>query len=70
MVQEDWIMGARGSLLVGGAAAIFLLANGRTIGASAIQGRLDALMFFAAMLAGRIVPAPIRLQLEAMPRPA
>jgi hypothetical protein len=70
MVQQNWIMGALGSLMVGGAAAIFLLANGRTMGASPILGGLDALMFFAAMLAGRLVAAPIRLQLEAMPRPA
>ncbi|WP_108816120.1 YeeE/YedE family protein [Loktanella sp. Alg231-35] len=36
----DWIMGLAGGLLIGGAAALFLLVNGRIMGASGIVGGL------------------------------
>lgn len=36
----DWIMGLLGGLLIGTAAAIFLLVNGRIMGASGIVGGL------------------------------
>lgn len=37
-MQMDWIMGLLGGLLIGGAAALYLLANGRIMGASGILG--------------------------------
>ncbi len=36
----DWIMGLIGGLMIGGAAALFLLVNGRIMGASGILGGL------------------------------
>lgn len=36
----DWIMGLIGGLLIGGAAALFLLVNGRIMGASGLLGGL------------------------------
>lgn len=36
----DWIMGLIGGLLIGGAAALFLLVNGRVMGASGLLGGL------------------------------
>ena len=36
----DWIMGLIGGLMIGGAAAIFLLVNGRVMGASGLLGAL------------------------------
>ncbi len=36
----DWIMGLVGGLLIGGAAALFLLVNGRIMGASGLLGGL------------------------------
>ena len=40
MLQQDWIMGAIGGLMIGSAAALFLLANGRIMGASGLLGGL------------------------------
>lgn len=37
---QDWLMGALGGLMIGGAAALFLLANGRIMGASGLLGGL------------------------------
>jgi len=39
-MQQDWIMGLLGGGLIGTAAAIFLLVNGRVMGASGIIGGL------------------------------
>jgi uncharacterized membrane protein YedE/YeeE len=39
-VQEDWILGLAGGLLIGLGAAVFLLGNGRIMGASGILGGL------------------------------
>jgi uncharacterized membrane protein YedE/YeeE len=39
-VPIDWIMGLIGGLLIGGAAALFLLVNGRIMGASGLLGGL------------------------------
>jgi len=39
-VPIDWIMGLVGGLLIGGAAALFLLVNGRIMGASGLLGGL------------------------------
>ncbi len=40
MIEQDWIMGALGGLMIGSAAALFLLANGRIMGASGLLGGL------------------------------
>ena len=40
MIEQDWIWGFAGGLLIGGAAALFLLVNGRIMGASGILGGL------------------------------
>jgi uncharacterized membrane protein YedE/YeeE len=40
MIETDWIWGAAGGLLIGSAAALFLLANGRIMGASGLIGGL------------------------------
>ena len=40
IVQPDWISGLLGGLMIGVAGAIFLLGNGRIMGASGILGRL------------------------------
>lgn len=39
-MQTDWIMGLAGGLIIGTAAAAFLLLNGRIMGASGILGSL------------------------------
>ena len=39
-MQADWIMGLIGGLMIGGAAAAYLLVNGRIMGASGILGGL------------------------------
>lgn len=39
-MEQDWIMGLFGGLLIGGAGAVFLLGNGRIMGASGIIGGL------------------------------
>ena len=40
MIPMDWIWGLIGGLMIGGAAALFLLFNGRIMGASGIIGGL------------------------------
>lgn len=40
MLQQDWIWGLIGGLMIGGAGALFLLLNGRIMGASGIIGGL------------------------------
>lgn len=40
MIETDWIWGAVGGLMIGTAAAIYLLVNGRIMGASGILGGL------------------------------
>ncbi len=39
-VSQDWIMGLLGGLMIGAAAALFLLINGRIMGASGLLGGL------------------------------
>ncbi|SEU01533.1 YeeE/YedE family protein [Paracoccus homiensis] len=39
-MEPDWIAGLIGGLMIGGAAALFLLLNGRIMGASGILGGL------------------------------
>lgn len=40
MIEADWIRGLLGGLMIGGAAALFLLINGRIMGASGLIGGL------------------------------
>ena len=40
IIQPDWINGLLGGLMIGVAGAIFLLGNGRVMGASGILGRV------------------------------
>ncbi len=64
MIQTDWIWGLVGGLMIGTSAAIFLLGNGRIMGASGIIGGLvdrsglgdwaDRVAFLAALV---VVPA-------------
>lgn len=64
MIQTDWIWGLVGGLMIGTAAAIYLLGNGRIMGASGIIGGLvdrsglstwaERLAFLAALV---VVPA-------------
>lgn len=63
-MNPDWIAGLIGGLMIGGAAALYLLGNGRIMGASGILGglidgsgrsnRAERLVFIAALVA---VPA-------------
>lgn len=64
MIETDWIWGLVGGLMIGTSAAIFLLGNGRIMGASGIIGGLvdrtglgnwaERLAFLAALV---VVPA-------------
>lgn len=40
MIEQDWIYGLIGGLLIGSGAAVYLLVNGRVMGASGILGGL------------------------------
>jgi uncharacterized protein len=40
MIETDWIWGFAGGLMIGGAGALYLLVNGRIMGASGIIGGL------------------------------
>ena len=50
----DWIMGLVGGLLIGLAGAIYLLGNGRVMGASGIIGGLVDLSRFSAAPSARL----------------
>lgn len=64
MIETDWIWGLVGGLMIGSAAAIYLLGNGRIMGASGIIGGLvdrsglstwaERIAFLAALV---VVPA-------------
>ena len=41
MIPPDWLWGLAGGLMIGCAAALFLLMNGRIMGASGILGGLE-----------------------------
>ena len=68
-MEQDWIMGALGGLMIGGAAALYLLANGRIMGASGILGGLvdgsagdtwhEKLAFLAGLILVPIVVVPL-----------
>ena len=65
MLEPAWIMGLLGGLLIGGAGALFLLVNGRIMGASSIAGdaidgsdpagRPERLLFLAGLVAVPLV---------------
>lgn len=65
----EWIYGAVGGVMIGIAAAIFLLANGRIMGASGILGTVvdgtagrslsEKLVFIAALVAVPAIAAPL-----------
>jgi hypothetical protein len=67
-MQADWLYGLAGGLIIGSAAALYLLVNGRIMGASGIVGGLvdgsgrdstgERLSFLAALIA---VPALVAL---------
>jgi uncharacterized protein len=40
MMPMEWLMGLLGGLMIGGAAALYLLVNGRIMGASGIVGQM------------------------------
>ena len=40
MIEQDWIFGFAGGLMIGGAGAVYLLFNGRILGASGVFGGL------------------------------
>lgn len=67
-MPTDWIWGLAGGLVIGGAAALYLLVNGRILGASGIVGGLvdgsgrDSAGERAAFVAGLVaVPALLAL---------
>jgi uncharacterized protein len=66
MIEADWLWGLGGGLLIGTAGAIFLLINGKVMGASGIVGALvdgsgrDSWAEKAAFLAGLVI-APMLL---------
>lgn len=65
----DWIWGLAGGLIIGSAAALYLLVNGRIMGASGILGGLvdgtarsvaaERLSFIAGLVAVPMVAAPL-----------
>lgn len=73
-MQADWIMGLFGGVLIGMGGAVFLLGNGRIMGASGIIGGLidgtgrsnlvERLVFLAGLVA---VPAVLTLLLGGTP---
>lgn len=71
-IQPDWIWGLVGGLMIGAAAAVFLLANGRIMGASGIIGGLvdrsgwSSWAERAAFLAGLVVVPALMLPLYAV----
>ena len=65
MIPTDWIWGFVGGLMIGGAAAFYLLMNGRILGASGILGGLvdgtgrDAMVERLAFLFGAMAVPPL-----------
>ena len=68
-MEQDWIMGLLGGLIIGLAGAVYLLGNGRIMGASGIIGGLvdgsgrnswlERVVFIAAVFAAPIVLMPL-----------
>lgn len=69
MIPTDWIWGAVGGLMIGGAAALYLLVNGRIMGASGILGGLadgtgrDTMVERLAFLFGTLAVPPLLVPL-------
>lgn len=69
MIPTDWIWGAVGGLMIGAAAAIYLLVNGRIMGASGILGGLvdgtgrDSMVERLAFVFGAMVVPPLLVPL-------
>lgn len=69
MIPTDWIWGAVGGLMIGAAAALYLLVNGRIMGASGILGGLadgtgrDTMGERLAFLFGTLVVPPLLVPL-------
>lgn len=69
MIPTDWIWGLVGGLMIGGAAAIYLLFNGRIMGASGILGGLvdgtghDSMVERLAFLFGALAVPPLLVPL-------
>lgn len=69
MIPTDWIWGAVGGLMIGGAAALYLLVNGRILGASGILGGLvdgtgrDSMVERLAFLFGALAVPPLLVPL-------
>jgi uncharacterized membrane protein YedE/YeeE len=69
MIPHDWIWGAVGGLMIGGAAALYLLVNGRVMGASGILGGLvdgtgrDSMVERLAFIFGALAVPPLLVPL-------
>ena len=69
MIPIDWIWGAVGGLMIGAAAGIYLLVNGRIMGASGILGGLvdgtgrDSMVERMAFLFGAMAVPPLLVPL-------
>ena len=69
MIPMDWVWGLVGGLMIGGAAAIYLLFNGRIMGASGILGGLvdgtgrDSMVERLAFLFGALAVPPLLVPL-------
>lgn len=70
MIEQDWISGFAGGLMIGTAAALYLLVNGRIMGASGIfagvlmrgepwRDRLEKAGFVAALVLVPLLIAPL-----------
>ena len=69
MIEQDWVHGFIGGLMIGGAAALYLLVNGRIMGASGILGGLldgtergpwaERLSFLAALILVPVLIVPL-----------
>lgn len=73
-MEQDWIMGLLGGLIIGLAGAVYLLGNGRIMGASGIIGGLvdgsgrnswlERVVFIAAVFAAPIVLMPLYTEVD------
>lgn len=74
MIEQDWAHGFAGGLMIGGAAALYLLVNGRIMGASGILGslldgsdapqRAERLAFVAALVLVPLLIVPFYTTVE------
>ncbi|HBD92294.1 MAG TPA: hypothetical protein DC061_17885 [Gemmobacter sp.] len=73
-MEQDWVHGFAGGLMIGGAAALYLLVNGRIMGASGILGslldgsdalqRAERLAFVAALVLVPLLIVPFYTTVE------